>query len=736
MAPSIPIVAALLSASHVSKADDVSLLQMPVVEHNFEMDQEDCRCPGYYQEECEAEAAQGCVWSDAGSSNKHWCQCLGEDTRPPVDPVTLTLPPSVQEPRFIRVEGGTAIYWEVSGVKYWVSSCSLCDDSSSPRPCESWTSEPQSYIDGLATAGGYGSGDGSRFECPQHPLYAPVFPTTPPPTVAEVAVCPAGWLQVGDAGADIGGCGLQSCDARYETTSEAECAQSCDGRLGECVGFSYAPMNGDRNHESSTVCTLYSSESPTGTWTGSAGTVQVFCTREPARYAWQATGTLAQLEANIQEYPLTEWTYGVQYNHGWGDVHDVVINSWNRGIRVSATPFYPQGDNAQDLEFGTTVFTRDTDGQTPGQWIQNYYQDNVAVHSNGVADSIQVFRRRLPHAWEQVGTLAQLESEIAQYPLTEWTFGVQYNHGWGDVHDIVINSWNRGIRVSATPSYPQGDNAAALTFGTTVFTRDTDGQTPGQWIQNYYQRGEAVHSNGVADGISVFRQRLSTAWQSAGTLAQLEAQVSQYPFTEWTYGVQYNHGWGDVHDVVVNSWNRGIRVSATPFYPQGDNAQDLEFGTTVFTRDTDGQTPGQWIQNYYQDDVPVHSNGVADSIQVFRRRLPVAWQESGTLAQLESEIAQYPLTEWTFGVQYNHGWGDVHDIVINSWNRGIRVSVTPFYPQGDNAAALKFGTTVFTRDTDGQTPGEWIQNYYQSGDAVHSNGQSPNVQVFRHRVHG
>jgi hypothetical protein len=248
---------------------------------------------------------------------------------------------------------------------------------------------------------------------------------------------------------------------------------------------------------------------------------------------WQAAGTLAQLETSVQEFPFTEWTYGVRYNHGWGDVHDIVLNSWNRGVRVSVAPFYPQGDNAEQLAFGTTVFTRDTDGQTPGEWIQNYYRDDQPVHSNGNSNSVQVFRKRLPHAWQEVGTLADLESTIAEYPLTEWTYGVQYNHGWGDIHDIVINSWNQGIRVSAYPFYPQGDNAAQMSFGTTVFTRDTAGQTPGEWIQYYYQDGRpAYHSNGQSDHVRVFRQRLSSEWQAAGTLAQFESTVAEYPFTE------------------------------------------------------------------------------------------------------------------------------------------------------------------------------------------------------------
>jgi len=51
------------------------MLQMPAVNEQLVTDEDECRCPGYYQEQCEAEAAQGCVWSDAGESNEPWCQC-------------------------------------------------------------------------------------------------------------------------------------------------------------------------------------------------------------------------------------------------------------------------------------------------------------------------------------------------------------------------------------------------------------------------------------------------------------------------------------------------------------------------------------------------------------------------------------------------------------------------------------------------------------------------------------
>jgi len=79
----MPVLAALIgqvAGAGTHGMDEASMLQMPVVETDLVVDTSDCRCPGYVQEECEAEAAQGCVWSDAGESNAPWCQCLGEPT--------------------------------------------------------------------------------------------------------------------------------------------------------------------------------------------------------------------------------------------------------------------------------------------------------------------------------------------------------------------------------------------------------------------------------------------------------------------------------------------------------------------------------------------------------------------------------------------------------------------------------------------------------------------------------
>lgn len=83
-------------AKYSDSLDEASMLQMPtMIEKDLEADEDasECHCPGYFKEQCEAEAAQGCVWSDDGDSNGQWCQC-GEipETLPPPSPVPLPVP--------------------------------------------------------------------------------------------------------------------------------------------------------------------------------------------------------------------------------------------------------------------------------------------------------------------------------------------------------------------------------------------------------------------------------------------------------------------------------------------------------------------------------------------------------------------------------------------------------------------------------------------------------------------
>jgi hypothetical protein len=106
-------------------------------------------------------------------------------------------------------------------------------------------------------------------------------------SVAQVCValpdndgpCPSGWRQAGEVGADIGGCGLQSCGERYALSTARQCADQCSSRA-DCRGFNWAPRGADRNHADQDVCTMYNSDTPTSRWTGSDGSyIQVFCVR-------------------------------------------------------------------------------------------------------------------------------------------------------------------------------------------------------------------------------------------------------------------------------------------------------------------------------------------------------------------------------------------------------------------------------------------------------------------------
>jgi hypothetical protein len=93
----------------------------------------------------------------------------------------------------------------------------------------------------------------------------------------EPLACPAGWVQRGALGADISGCGLEiRCKFRYGTDTDSvdKCSVKCDSNP-ECKGFTFAPLGGDQNHDDKTVCTIYGTDQPTGTW----GDKQIFCAR-------------------------------------------------------------------------------------------------------------------------------------------------------------------------------------------------------------------------------------------------------------------------------------------------------------------------------------------------------------------------------------------------------------------------------------------------------------------------
>jgi len=94
--------------------------------------------------------------------------------------------------------------------------------------------------------------------------------------------CPNSWDQVGDIGADIGGCGMDSCDARYSKANIQQCSDWCRGDK-RCKAFNWAPLNGDKNHKGKRVCTRYDSDIPKTKWPAVDGSFkQIFCKPTPA----------------------------------------------------------------------------------------------------------------------------------------------------------------------------------------------------------------------------------------------------------------------------------------------------------------------------------------------------------------------------------------------------------------------------------------------------------------------
>lgn len=112
---------------------------------------------------------------------------------------------------------------------------------------------------------------------------------------------------------------------------------------------------------------------------------------------WVHRGTLSDLESLVQQYPPTEYRYGVKYNHTLGCVHELIFNSWNCGIRVSTLHSYPMGDSAKSLKYGRTIFTKGlNDAADKSKWYQHYILENGDTYrsSNGEANS-QIWIRPL-----------------------------------------------------------------------------------------------------------------------------------------------------------------------------------------------------------------------------------------------------------------------------------------------------------------------------------------------------
>merc|ERR1719453_2067491 len=218
-------------------------------------------------------------------------------------------------------------------------------------------------------------------------------PSNPPAPVAATE-CPAGWEQVGEPGADIGGCGLQQCGERYWSNNPSECADACAARS-DCRGFNWAPMGGDRNHEAMTVCTLYNSDAPTSSWWGSAGHVQIFCKPETEWTVVQGAATSPHSGVNLgadafnamfAACPVVRYTnpsmtgspavYKRHTNDYTGDAHALFTYLWAQADNAFHTQFdiYP---SLADARAGTNPwqFCNFADQPQPNHFTVGFPRD-------------------------------------------------------------------------------------------------------------------------------------------------------------------------------------------------------------------------------------------------------------------------------------------------------------------------------------------------------------------------
>ncbi len=74
--------------------------------------------------------------------------------------------------------------------------------------------------------------------------------------------------------------------------------------------------------------------------------------------------------------------------------------------------------------------------------------------------------------WKQVtGNLyPNLDTMLAQYPLTDWQWGISYN-GYSIV-PVTLNNWDGGIRIASIYTYAEGDSVAGLDAGGFVLLKD------------------------------------------------------------------------------------------------------------------------------------------------------------------------------------------------------------------------------------------------------------------------
>lgn len=183
----------------------------------------------------------------------------------------------------------------------------------------------------------------------------------------ESLECPYGSQQIGELNADILGCGISDCDARYQDTvaTMEDCLDACEANA-NCESFTWAPMDGDQNHPGTSVCTLYDEAEPLNTW----GPQQIMC--QPLECP-AGSDQIGELNADIEGCGLLECDD--RYQDDYATMQDCLDACVAHDDCVSFTWAPMNGDQNHP---GHTVCTL-YDSVTPNrQWAPNQIMCGLA----------------------------------------------------------------------------------------------------------------------------------------------------------------------------------------------------------------------------------------------------------------------------------------------------------------------------------------------------------------------
>ena len=227
--------------------------------------------------------------------------------------------------------------------------------------------------------------------------------------------------------------------------------------------------------------------------------------------------------------------------------------------------------------WGTTVFFSGLDDSNQGlSWEHKYYKQNakgqmIAQSGNkGDKKNVQIWVQKRAFPWKKAGTLKDFDNVVKTYPHFAYEYATDYNTWGSSVSTVVLSSWKQGYRLTQQPLIPTGDRGAGMHFGTSVFTRDLSVQNGKVsrdkiWKQFYYIQDtngkmSFIGGNGDSNDVTFYVKKRLNPWAYAGKVSDLSTIAAKYPFTKFDYGMKYQEVAGSIHDVVVNSWNKGIRV--------------------------------------------------------------------------------------------------------------------------------------------------------------------------------